>query len=71
MIMYGYKGGNDAAGLYEFSGAAFHYKTLVKLSDLRPEIATLLRVKARIACGTVSVYLDDEGNVIDTPEILQ
>jgi hypothetical protein len=40
------------------------------LSDLRPDFATLLQVKARLCDGFVNVYLNHEGEVIDTPEEL-
>lgn len=70
MIMYGYRGDNKSVGMYELAGGTFRYKMQVAMSDLRSDIATLLKVKARLAGHTVCVYLDDEGAVIDTPEEL-
>lgn len=70
MIMYGYRGDNKSVGLYELVGGTFRYKMQVGMENLKPELATLLRVKARLAGHTVCVYMDDEGTVIDTPEEL-
>ena len=68
MIMYGYMDGSTVAVLYEIEDGGFRYKMQVLLADMRPELATLLKVKARMVDSPISVYLDDEGNVIDTPE---
>lgn len=70
MIMYAYISG-DVATLYVYQqGWGFTPSTNIPLSALRPDIVTLLRVKARLSTGHVNVYLNDEGNIIDTPEVL-
>ena len=69
MIMYAHTRTSSQATLYVFRPErGFRPSITIPLSDLRPDIATLLRVKARLCDGFVNVYLDDEGAVIDTPE---
>ena len=70
MIMYGYRGDNKSVGMYELAGGTFRYKMQVAMSDLRSDIATLLQVKARLCDGFVNVYLNHDGEVIDTPDEL-
>jgi len=71
MIMYAYSSGNSLATIHVYQqGRGFRIDTTIPLDDLRPDIATLLRVKARLSTDHVNVYLDDEGNIIDTPEVL-
>jgi len=69
MIMYAHTRTSSQATLYVFySGKGFRPSINMPLSDLRPDIATLLQVKARLCDGFVNVYLNPEGEVIDTPE---
>lgn len=69
MIMYAHTRTSTQATLYVFySGKGFRIDTTIPLKDLRPDIATLLQVKARLCDGFVNVYLNPEGEVIDTPE---
>lgn len=71
MIMYAHIGGSSQAAMYVYQqGRGFRIDTTIPLDDLRPDIATLLRVKARLSTGHVNVYLNDEGNIIDTPKVL-
>lgn len=69
MIMYAHTRTSTQATLYVFySGEGFRPSIIIPLKDLRPDIATLLQVKARLCDGFVNVYLNPEGEVIDTPE---
>lgn len=69
MIMYAHTRTSSQATLYVFySGKGFRPSINMPLKDLRPDIATLLQVKARLCDGFVNVYLNPEGEVIDTPE---
>ncbi len=71
MIMYAHTRTSSQATLFVFyPGKGFSPSINVPLNDLRPDIATLLRVKARLCDGFVNVYLNSEGEVIDTPEEL-
>lgn len=69
--MYAHTRTSSQVTLYVFfSGIGFRPSINMPLSDLRPDIATLLQVKARLCDGFVNVYLNHEGEVIDTPEEL-
>lgn len=71
MIMYAHTRTSSQATLYvSHPGKGFRPSINVSLNDLRPDIATLLQVKARLCDGFVNVYLNHEGEVIDTPEEL-
>ena len=71
MIMYAHTRTSSQATLYVFHpGKGFRPSINVPINDLRPDIATLLRVKARLYDGFVNVYLDDEGAVIEAPKEL-
>lgn len=71
MIMYAHTRTSSQATLYVFHPEkGFRPSIIMPLSDLRPDIATLLQVKARLCDGFVNVYLNHEGEVIDTPEEL-
>lgn len=71
MIMYAHTRTSSQATLFVFHPEkGFRPSINIPLNDLRPDIATLLRVKARLYDGFVYVYLDDEGAVIDTPKEL-
>lgn len=71
MIMYAHTRTSSQATLYVFHPEkGFRPSINMPLSDLRPDIATLLRVKARLCDGFVNVYLDDEGAVIEAPKEL-
>ena len=71
MIMYAHTRTSSQATLFVFRpGKGFSPSINIPLSDLRPDIATLLQVKARLCDGFVNVYLNHEGEVIEAPKEL-
>lgn len=71
MIMYTYICDTEVVTRYEHvPGRGFRATARRPLASLRPEVAATLRAKARLCGGHASVYLDDKGNIIDTPGVL-
>ncbi len=69
--MYAHTRTSSQATLYVFHPEkGFRPSINIPLNDLHPDIATLLRVKARLCDGFVNVYLNSDGEVIDTPKEL-
>lgn len=71
MIKYSHIRGTKIATLYVLvPGHGFRTAVRQPLASLRPEVAATLQMKARLHGRHASVYLDAEGNIIDTPEVL-
>lgn len=71
MIMYAHLHPSSQATLFTLiPGRGFRSNINIPLKDLRPDIAALLQVKSRLCGGVANVYLNNEGNIIDTPETL-
>lgn len=72
MIKYTYYFGASHAARYRLVDGSLHYeesRTIKDLSITDPELATSMKVAARMSGSRwATVLLDDAGNIIDNPE---